>query len=81
MNTRPTPETDDSKTRVRKNGFSRLIEYCYANDMAKIERELATVTAQRDRLAEALETITITGSAQYCREIADEALQSLTQKP
>jgi uncharacterized coiled-coil DUF342 family protein len=36
---------------------------------------------QRDRLAEALETITITGSAQYCREIADEALQSLTQKP
>jgi len=39
MKTRPTPETDDSKTRVRKNGFSRLIEYCYANDMAKLERE------------------------------------------
>jgi hypothetical protein len=36
------------------------------------------LTAQRDRLAEALQTITITGSAQYCREIADEALQSLT---
>jgi hypothetical protein len=42
---------------------------------------LDVVAAQRDRLAEALETITITGSAQYCREIADEALQSLTPKP
>jgi hypothetical protein len=59
MNTQPTPETDDSKTRVRKNGFSRLIEYCYANDMAKIERELTAMTAQRDKLAEAL---------QQCRE-------------
>jgi len=39
---------------------------------------LEEATEQRDRLAEALETITITGSAQYCREIADEALQSLT---
>jgi hypothetical protein len=39
---------------------------------------LEEATAQRDRLAVALETITITGSAQYCREIADEALQSLT---
>jgi hypothetical protein len=48
-------------------------------DFAKmLERELTTVTAQRDRLAEALDTITITGSAQYCREIADEALQSIT---
>jgi hypothetical protein len=42
---------------------------------------LDVVTAQRDRLAEALETITITGSAQYCREVADKALQSLTLKP
>jgi hypothetical protein len=43
-----------------------------------LEAELAAVTAQRDRLTEALQTITITGSAQYCREIADDALQSLT---
>jgi len=43
--------------------------------------ELAAVTEQRDRLAEALETIIITGSAQYCRERAYEALQSLTTQP
>jgi hypothetical protein len=38
MNT-PTPRTDDSETRVRKNGVSSLIEYCYANDIEKLERE------------------------------------------
>ena len=54
MNT-PTLRTDDSETRVRKNGFSSLIEYCYANDMAKLETELTAVTEQRDRLAEILE--------------------------
>jgi len=48
MNDTPTPRTDDSETRVRKNGFSSLIEYCYANDMAKLERELTAVTEQRD---------------------------------
>jgi len=47
MNT-DTPRTDDSETRVRKNGISSLIEYCYANDMAKLERELTAVTEQRD---------------------------------
>jgi septal ring factor EnvC (AmiA/AmiB activator) len=36
------------------------------------------VTEQRDRLAHELERITITGSAEHCRKIADEALQSLT---
>ena len=40
MNTyTPTPETDTSKTKVIKNGISPLIYYCYANDMAKVERE------------------------------------------
>lgn len=63
MNT-PTPRTDDSETRVRKNGFSPLIEYCYANDMAKLERELTAVkekeifyqlqVEQRDRFADYL---------------------------
>jgi len=52
MNDTPTPRTDDSETRVRKNGFSSLIEYCYANDMAKLERELTATTEERDRLAE-----------------------------
>jgi hypothetical protein len=55
MNTQPNPETDDSKWELSlKNGFTPLIEYCYANDMAKIERELAAVTAQRDEAREQL---------------------------
>jgi len=49
MNDTPTPRTDDSETRVRKNGFSSLIEYCYANDMAKLETEL---TAARSEIAQ-----------------------------
>jgi len=52
MNDTPTPRTDDSETRVRKNGFSSLIEYCCASDMAKLERELAAVTEQRDEARE-----------------------------
>ena len=40
---------------------------------------LASITDQRDRLAHELERITITGSADHCRKIADEALQSLTK--
>jgi hypothetical protein len=79
MNT-DTPRTDDSETRVRKNGISSLIEYCYANDMAKLERELTAVTEQRDRLAVALRNCLpfITGDG--CGEYSDaiEALQSLT---
>jgi len=55
---------------------------CYISQIiTRLGRKFYVMTAQRDRLAEALETITITGSAQYCREIADEALQSLTPKP
>jgi hypothetical protein len=78
-----TPRTDDSETRVRKNGFSSLIEYCYANDMAKLERELTAVTEQRDRLAEALRDIVNGTSCQECggedqARFAREALQSLT---
>ncbi len=45
-----TPRTDDSETRVRKNGISSLIEYCYANDMAKLERELTAARAEIERL-------------------------------
>lgn len=34
-----TPETDASVNRVEKNGLSPIIEYCYANDARRIERE------------------------------------------
>jgi len=40
--------------------------------------ELTAVTEQRDRLAEALDRITISGCGILCRQIATEALQSLT---
>jgi hypothetical protein len=84
MNT-DTPRTDDSETRVRKNGISSLIEYCYANDMAKLERELTAVTEQRDRLAEAgkdllknLYNINDDGGKIATIRRMKEALQSLT---
>jgi uncharacterized protein (DUF3084 family) len=55
---------------------------------AKAQEELATVTAQRDRLAEALQMITTFDCSDLqcdnghgCRYVAIEALQSLTQKP
>jgi hypothetical protein len=44
----------------------------------KLERELATVTAQRDRLAMALRKVS--RSWNYV-EVAQQALQSLTPKP
>jgi hypothetical protein len=78
-----TPRTDDSETRVRKNGLSSLIEYCYANDMAKLERELTAVTEQRDRLAEALRELLTTGDNGYgtptdkAWEMAEQALAAV----
>jgi hypothetical protein len=59
----------------------RLAKACDQYSEDEILCKLQEITKQRDRLAEALETITITGSAQYCREIANEVLQSLTTKP
>jgi hypothetical protein len=54
----------------------------------KLERKLATVTAQRDRLAEALKkladcdwVITLPNRMDAVRTIANEALQSITPKP
>ena len=56
MNTyTPTPETDTSKTKVIKNGISPLIYYCYANDMAKVERERDEARVLADRLAALLQ--------------------------
>jgi hypothetical protein len=51
MNDRPKPETDDSKWELSlKNGFTPLIEYCHANDMAKLETELTAAQAEIERL-------------------------------
>ena len=44
-----------------------------------LEEELTAVTEQRDKLAYALDRITISGGGIFCRQIADEALQSLNQ--
>lgn len=57
MNDTATPRTDASKAKAIKNGFSPIIYYCYENDIAKLERELTTVTEQRDRLATILQNI------------------------
>ena len=64
------------------------IHSCHANcqkSMCVMRRELAAVTEQRDRLAEALRkladcdwVITLPDRMDAVREIADEALQSLT---
>ena len=45
----------------------------------QLERELATVTEQRDRLAEALEYILGIGLTEKTKAKADKALQSLTK--
>ena len=81
MNNQPTPRTNASKTKAIKNGFSQLIYYCYANDMAKLECELTAVTDQRDRLAKALQkladcdwVITLPDRMDAVRAIANEAL-------
>ena len=64
------------------------IHSCHANcqkSMCVMRRELTAVTEQRDRLAEALRkladcdwVITLPDRMDAVREIADEALQSLT---
>jgi hypothetical protein len=82
MNDTLTPRTNASKTKAIKNGFSPLIYYCYANDMAKLEYELTAVTDQRDRLAEALwelrdaEWLNMPGRA---NDIVEAALATLNQ--
>jgi ATPase subunit of ABC transporter with duplicated ATPase domains len=45
-----------------------------------LEEELDRVTEQRDRLAAALDRITMSGYGILCRQIAREALKSLTTK-
>jgi hypothetical protein len=77
MNTQPTPRTDAN---VKRHDLCRLSgnDLVYADFPRQLERELAAVTAQRDKLAEALHKVS--RSWNYV-EVAQQALQSLTQKP
>jgi fructoselysine-6-P-deglycase FrlB-like protein len=90
MNTRPTPETD-AVIFHRDNGVMRDHPFVVTADFARnLERELNTVTAQRDRLAEALKkakaVYTPSSGGQYQTGWHDaikwieyqQALQSLT---
>jgi hypothetical protein len=79
MNTQPTPRTDAN---VKRHNLCRLSgnDLVYADFTRQLERELAVITEQRDKLAEALRNCLpfITGDG--CGEYSDarEALQSLT---
>jgi len=79
MNT-DTPRTDEAAIDVwRKSNGERMAtssDKVDADFARKLERELATVTAQRDRLADALRKVS--RSWNY-GEVAQQALQSLTQ--
>jgi hypothetical protein len=81
MNT-DTPRTDEAAVDVwRKSNGERMetsSDKVDADFARKLERELATVTAQRDRLAMALRKVS--RSWNYV-EVAQQALQSLTPKP
>ena len=91
MNDTPTPESDKAKcafTSLFANDDAYWIPYVVG---VKLERELATVTAQRDRLAAVLQRIRDgyggqVASPNCCEDCdyllpIDEALQSLTPKP
>jgi hypothetical protein len=81
MNT-DTPRTDEAAVDVwRKSNGERMAtssDKVDADFARKLERELATVTAQRDRLADALRKVS--RSWNY-GEVAQQAIQSLTHKP
>jgi hypothetical protein len=78
MNT-DTPRTDEAAFDVwRKSNGERMAtssDKVDADFARKLERELATVTAQRDMLSEALRKVS--RSWNYA-EVAQQALQSLT---
>jgi hypothetical protein len=82
MNESDTPRTDGMVAEYDR-GWSYadvFEELCrkLERELTAARAEIAAITEQRDRLAHELERITITGSADHCRKIADEALQSLT---
>jgi hypothetical protein len=71
-----TPETD---AETWKAGDLRIGSKVCADFARKLERELATVTAQRDMLAVALNDVINSGDSTTMYRTAKEALQSLTQ--
>jgi hypothetical protein len=78
-----TPRTDDQSVRYYDDATGTRIEYVAARFARQLERELAAVTAQRDRLAEALRLISNGTSCRECGGedqalFARESLQSLT---
>jgi hypothetical protein len=84
MNTQPTPRTDAN---VKRHNLCRLSgnDLVYADFPRQLERELAAVTEQRDRLAEALQkVVTSWDHAEWLDENDFESfratLQSLTPK-
>jgi hypothetical protein len=78
-----TPRTNEwlaeEKRNPRLSGLGNWLDYC-----KQLERELAAVTEQRDRLADALKHVAEGSSCCACRgsaelvSIAEAALQSLT---
>jgi len=87
MNTQPTPRTDAN---VKRHNLCRLSgnDLVYADFARQLERELAVITEQRDRLAVALRMITTfdysdlqCDNGHGAKYVAVEALQSLTPKP
>jgi len=79
-----TPRTDEwleeEKRNPRLSGLGNWLDYC-----RQLERELTTVTEQRDRMAEALRMITTfdysdlqCDNGHGARYVAINALQSLT---
>jgi hypothetical protein len=59
------------------NLWADLAREC-VKDIAKVEREVVTLTQQRNVAAEALDRITNQAAGILCRQIANKALQSLT---
>jgi len=79
MNTQPTPRTDAEHDRICESWGSTACDYDKMKDFScQIELELATVTAQRDMLAKALEKVS--RSWNYV-EVARDAIQSLINQP
>jgi hypothetical protein len=83
MNTQPTPRTDANdlgwQFHEQYGDFDSLSDtpLPWLDFSQMLEQELAAVTAQRDSLAEALHKVS--RSWNYV-EVAQQALQSLTQK-
>lgn len=80
MNETPTPRTDALRNKLHENiNTHNIVKYMetvlHANEL---ERELTAVTAQRDRLAEALQNVIDEDGTPRSIVLANEILKSLT---